>query len=82
MMDFTYIVLANRTNILWSYNRSPTPPHQQSLNNTNYSYRMQNSFNSNVSSGPSNNNTFNSPYKTYAKDDIITDEQGLQKYLK
>lgn len=80
------IFVANRStsNSMW-FNRSPT--HQQSFNNSqNYSWtraqnNLQNSFGNN-SPNQSNNNSFNSPYKTYTKDEIITDEHGLQKYLR
>lgn len=73
---------------MWGFNRSPV--HQQSFGNNqnpNYSWNcaqnnMQNSFGNNASPNHSNNNSFNSPYKTYTKDEIITDEHGLQKYLR
>lgn len=76
------------SNSMWGFNRSPA--HQQSFNNSqnpNYSWsrvqnNLQNSFGNNTSPNHSNNNSFNSPYKTYTKDEIITDEHGLQKYLR
>lgn len=76
------------TNLIWGFNRSPV--HQPSFStnpNSNYSWNrmqnnMQNSFGNNASPNHSNNNSFNSPYKTYTKDEIITDEYGLKKYLK
>lgn len=75
------------SNSMWGLNRSPV--HQQSFNNgsnLNYSWNrtphnLKNSF-SNISPNQSNNNSFTSPYKTYTKDEIITDEHGLQKYLR
>lgn len=61
----------------------------QSLNsgqNTSWnssSFYKNSSFNLNQSGRISPNNTsFNSIYKKYLKDEIITDEKGLQKYLK
>lgn len=76
------------SNSIWGFNRSPVQ--QQSFSNSpnpNYSWsriqnNMQNSFGNNTSPNQSNNNSFNSPYKTYTKDEIITDEHGLQKYLR
>lgn len=73
---------------MWGFNRSLV--HQPSFGNgpnPNYSWNraqnnMQNSFGNNPSPNQSNNNSFISPYKIYTKDEIITDEHGLQKYLR
>lgn len=81
---------------MWGFNRSPV--HQQSFGNSanpNYSWNRAQSFGgggggaggggsgtNNASSNHSNNNSFSSPYKTYTKDEIVTDEHGLQKYLR
>lgn len=71
---------------MWGINRSPVKS-SQNFNNPNYSWNsgqnhLHNSFGNGHSPNQSNNNSFNSPYKTYTKDEIITDEPGLQKYLR
>lgn len=74
---------------MWNLNRT-SPQHQQNFNNDPYNFwnrqqnNMRNSFgnNANASTNQSNNNSFNLPYKSYTKDEIITDEHGLQKYLR
>lgn len=74
-------------NVMWSPNRSPSQQNQQSFNNTSTHFwsRTQNNaqqIGSAASPNRSNNNSFNSPYKSYSKDEVITDEHGLQKYLR
>lgn len=71
---------------MWGFNRSPVK-HQQNFNTSNYSWtggqgHFNNSFGNTTNPNLSKNNSFNSPYKTYTKDEIITDEHGLQKYLR
>lgn len=71
---------------MWGLNRSPVKS-PQNFNNPNYSWNrgqtnLHNSFGNNHSPNQSNNHSFNSPYKTYTKDEIITDEHSLQKYLR
>lgn len=71
---------------MWStsFNRSPAHHQQQSFNNSPYSSPSRPDFQTSFNASPNQslNNTFSSPYKTYAKDEIITDELGLQRYLK
>lgn len=77
------------SNSMWGFNRTPVQQ-QQSFNNSanpNYSWNrvqnnLQSSLGNNSSPNHSNNNSFNSMYKAYTKDEIITDEHGLQKYLR
>lgn len=89
LIRFSRICSGNRStnNALWSPNRSPTAQqHQQSFGTTptHLWNRTQNAqqMAANTSPNKSNNNSFNSPYKTYSKDEVITDEHGLQKYLR
>lgn len=86
------------SNSMWGFNRSPVHQQSfNNSANPNYSWtrgqsNLQNSFGAggagggsgtnNPSPNHSNNNSFTSPYKTYTKDEIITDEHGLKKYLK
>lgn len=83
---FSVFAAANRNIISpsWAYNNRSQSGAQHSSYHLNYSWHGMSSHQNSFQGSPSqsNNNSFSSPYKTYAKDEIITDEEGLQKYLR
>ncbi|XP_013117544.1 transmembrane protein 209 [Stomoxys calcitrans] len=72
----------------WSYSRT-TPPRQSlspqqtqhQMHNASWNSSMYNNSNMNASN-VSTNLSFSSPYQKYERDELITDEVSLQRYLK
>ncbi|XP_075161880.1 transmembrane protein 209 [Haematobia irritans] len=72
----------------WSYTRT-TPPRQSlspqqtqhQMQNASWNSSMYNNSNMNIST-VSTNLSFSSPYQKYERDELITDEASLQRYLK
>lgn len=72
----------------WSYTRttpprqSLSPQQQQQLQNASWNSSMLNNSNFNTSSADDDSLPFVSPYHKYDRDEQITDELSLQRYLK
>ncbi|XP_005178797.1 transmembrane protein 209 [Musca domestica] len=73
----------------WSYSRttpprqslSPQQQQQQQMHNASWNSSMYNNSTMNAST-LSSNLSFSSPYQKYERDELITDEISLQRYLK
>ena len=64
----------------WSYQRS-TPPQQNASMGLNISWNSS-IHNSSSFNNSTTNASFNSPYRKYSKEDLITDEHSLENYLR
>ncbi|XP_073837897.1 transmembrane protein 209 [Musca autumnalis] len=70
----------------WSYSRTTPPrhslsPQQQQMHNASWNSSMYNNSTMNAST-LSSNVSFSSPYQKYERDELITDEVSLHRYLK
>lgn len=74
----------------WSYSRTTPPPRQSlspqqqqqhSMHNASWNSSMYNNSSLNAST-VSSNVSFSSPYQKYERDELITDEVSLHRYLK